>query len=98
MAGERRYHCNNCFSSFSVTVGTIFHRTRLPLSTWFDAMVLLRSSSFSSRDLAKRLGINKSSAWRIEMLLRRCTEDPRSRDLLNSLLLVLRAPNVGKEN
>ena len=26
-----RYHCNKCNTDFSVTVGTIFHRTRLPL-------------------------------------------------------------------
>ncbi len=24
-----RYHCNNCNTSFSVTVGTIFHQTHL---------------------------------------------------------------------
>ena len=29
---EKRHHCNNCNTTFSVTVGTIFHHTHLPLS------------------------------------------------------------------
>ena len=28
---ENRHHCNSCNTSFSVTVGTIFHHTHLPL-------------------------------------------------------------------
>ena len=30
-----RHHCYDCKTSFSVTVGTIFHRTHLPLQKWF---------------------------------------------------------------
>jgi len=32
---EQRHHCNNCNTSFSVTVGTIFHKTKLDLQKWF---------------------------------------------------------------
>ena len=32
---EQRYHCNNCNTSFSVTVNTIFHHTHLPLQKCF---------------------------------------------------------------
>ena len=28
---RKRHHCNNCRKSFSVTVNTIFHDTRIPL-------------------------------------------------------------------
>lgn len=35
---EKRHHCNNCNTSFSVTVGTIFHHTHLPLQKWFLAV------------------------------------------------------------
>ena len=38
---ERRHHCNNCNTSFSVTVGTIFHHTHLPLQKWFLAVCLI---------------------------------------------------------
>ena len=35
---EQRHHCNNCKTSFSVTVGTIFHHTHLPLQKWLLAV------------------------------------------------------------
>jgi len=35
MSNEARHHCNNCKTSFSVTVDTIFHHTHLPLQKWF---------------------------------------------------------------
>ena len=38
---EQRYHCNNCNTSFSITVGTIFHKTHLPLQKWFLATSLI---------------------------------------------------------
>jgi transposase-like protein len=37
----RRYHCYNCKTSFSVTVGTIFHNTKLDLQKWFLAISLI---------------------------------------------------------
>ena len=35
MPKENRYHCNNCNTSFSVMVGTIFENTKLDLQKWF---------------------------------------------------------------
>lgn len=61
---ERRYRCNNCFTSYSVTVGTLFHRTHVDLQIWFQAirLILNTSGSISIRQLAKELGINKNTA------------------------------------
>src|SRR4051812_45850915 len=39
IAMEKRYHCNNCNTTFSVTVGTIFHKTKMDLQKWFFAAV-----------------------------------------------------------
>jgi len=36
-----RHRCRECNTSFSVTIGTIFHRTRLPLQKWFLAIMLM---------------------------------------------------------
>lgn len=36
-----RHHCNDCSKSFSVTVNTIMHDTRLPLQKWFLAISLI---------------------------------------------------------
>lgn len=69
---ENRHHCNKCNRSFSVTVGTIFHHSHLPLQTWFLAisLVLNAKKGLSSRQLARDLQINVKTAWRITMKLR----------------------------
>jgi len=62
---ESRHHCNNCNTTFSVTVGTIFHHTRVDLQKWFKAILLILSSKkkISIRQLAEELDINKNTAW-----------------------------------
>jgi transposase-like protein len=60
-----RYKCAACKKLFSVTVGTIFHDSKLPLSTWFYALYLITShkKGISSLQLARDLGITQKSAW-----------------------------------
>lgn len=61
---ERRYHCNSCYTSYSVTVGTIFHKTHVDLEKWFLAIRLVMNSSggISVRQLASEVGVNKNTA------------------------------------
>jgi len=54
---KRRYHCNNCNTSFSVTVGTIFHRTHLPIQKWFLAIAIILNAK---KGLSARHRINES--------------------------------------
>ena len=72
MPKEARHHCNNCKTSFSVTVATIFHRTHLPLQKWLLAvsLVLNAKKGISSRQLARDIGVNKNTAWRMGMQIR----------------------------
>ena len=46
-------HCRRCQTEISVTAGTIFERTRIPLSTWFAAMWFVTSQ----KDGASALGL-----------------------------------------
>lgn len=73
MHRERRYHCNGCNTSFSVTVGTVFHKSPLDLWKWFLAITILsrRRGHVSSRELAQTLDINKNTAWSMAGRLRR---------------------------
>ena len=61
---EKRYHCNSCYTSFSVTVGTIFHKTHVSLDKWLLAIRLVINSSggISVRQLASEVGVNKNTA------------------------------------
>lgn len=68
-----RYHCNNCNTSFSVTVGTIFHKTHLDLQKWFLAvsLVLNAKKGYSARQLGRDIEVTKDTAWRMFMQIRK---------------------------
>lgn len=61
---EHRYRCNSCFTSYSVTVGTLFHRTRVGLHKWFRAILILHklNPDISARKLARELEIHRATA------------------------------------
>jgi transposase-like protein len=64
LKNEPRYQCNDCFTSYSVTVGTLFHKTHVDLEKWFVAIRLVLNSlgGISVRQLAKKIGVNKNTA------------------------------------
>ena len=74
---ETRYHCNNCYTSYSVTVGTLFHRTHIRMDKWFAAITYIRSKSLptSIRELAREVGISKKGA---SSILRRINNADRN--------------------
>lgn len=88
MPTERRHHCNTCKTSFSVTVGTIFHHTHLPLQKWFlaVALVLNAKKGLSARQLARDLEVNKNTGWRMAMQIRKAMEQRDQRDLLTGMI------------
>jgi transposase-like protein len=67
-----RYHCNDCKTHFSVTVGTIFHDTRLGLPKWFMLISLMVNSKQgkASKELERQLGITYKTAWLCAMRVR----------------------------
>lgn len=62
--GIHRYNCHDCFNSYSVTVGTLFHKTHVDLQKWFQAIHLVVSdpSNLGVRQLARVIGVNKNTA------------------------------------
>jgi len=69
---EQRHRCNRCKTSFSVTVNTIFHNSRVDLRKWVLAIVLyMGSEKVSAQHLARVLDVNKNTAWYIKERLRR---------------------------
>lgn len=85
---ENRYHCNKCKTSFSVTVGTIFHKTKMDLQKWFLAisLVLNAKKGLSARQLARDIEVTKDTAWRIMMQIRKAFVDDG--DLLEGIIEV----------
>lgn len=63
--------CNRCKHQVSLTAGTIFHGTKLPLVVWFQAIYHLSQSKggISSIELGRRLGVRQPSAWLLKRKL-----------------------------
>jgi transposase-like protein len=62
---RHQFHCESCNHQFSVTAGTIFHDTHLPLWKWFLCAYLLCEcrKGMSANQLKRTLGISYKTAW-----------------------------------
>jgi transposase-like protein len=67
LKGGKLYRCRSktCKKNFSVTVGTIFEKSKIPLSTWMGAMYLISAhkKGISSTQLCRDLGVTQKTAW-----------------------------------
>jgi transposase-like protein len=59
------HYCNECKGQFTATVGTIFERSKIPLTKWWLAAHLIGSSKkgISSHQLHRMLGLSYKSTW-----------------------------------
>lgn len=66
------FRCGPCKREFTVTVGTIFERSKVPLHKWFQAAHLLASSKkgISAHQLHRTLQVTYKTAWFMEHRLR----------------------------
>ena len=57
--------CSDCRKQFSVTVGTVFERSKIALNVWLMAVHLICSSkkAISSHQVHRMLGVTYKSAW-----------------------------------
>jgi transposase-like protein len=65
IVGKRQlYHCRACRTQTSLIAGTVFSKTLLPLTKWFQGMYLLTQSknSISGLELARQLGVRPDTA------------------------------------
>lgn len=74
------YQCNECREQFTVTVKTVFERSKIPLTKWLAALFLLVSSKkgISAHQIHRMLGITYKTAW---FMMHRLREAMRSGEL-----------------
>ena len=67
----------SCGYQFSVTAGTLFHDSHLPLRKWFLAIYLLAESKkgMSARQLGRTLGVTYKTAWYLAHRIRAAMGD-----------------------
>src|SRR5580693_5631775 len=83
VAGEKQSHrpgllyCNDCKGQFTVTVGTVFERSKIPLTKWWMATFLLCSSKkgISSHQISRTLGVTYKTAWFMTHRIREAMKD-----------------------
>jgi transposase-like protein len=64
-ARDGLYQCNACHEPFTVTVGTLYERSHIPLHKWLAATHLMMASKkgMSAMQIHRMLGISYKSAW-----------------------------------
>lgn len=64
-ADKGLWHCKPCRKKFTVTVGTVFERSHIPLSKWLAAFALMCSSKkgISAHQGHRMIGVTYKTAW-----------------------------------
>src|ERR1700730_3354138 len=59
------YYCAACNGQFTVTIGSVMERSKIPLSKWLFAMHLMGASKkgMSALQLQRMLGVTYKTAW-----------------------------------
>jgi transposase-like protein len=72
--------CNACLKNFTVTVGTLFERSKVPLNKWMLATYLLAASKkgMSAHQLHRTLGVTYKTAWFMMHRIREAMKDDGS--------------------
>jgi len=65
LESRKQFECASCSYQFSVTTGTIFNDTHLPLEKWFAATYLLceAKKGISACQIQRTLGMSYKTAW-----------------------------------
>src|ERR1051325_5255440 len=70
------FECKFCLYQFTVTAGTIFHDSHLPLHKWFLAIALMCESKkgISANQIKRTLGVQYRTAWYLCHRIRKAME------------------------
>jgi transposase-like protein len=71
------YKCRPCQKPFTVTVGTVFERSKIKLNVWVHAVDLYTASKkgFSAHQLHRTMGVTYKTAWFMAHRIREAMRD-----------------------
>lgn len=72
------FQCNSCRKTFTVTVGTLYERSKVPLHKWLFATHVLSASKkgMSAHQLHRMLGVTYKTAWFMAHRIREAMNEP----------------------
>lgn len=81
------YKCSFCKRQFSVTRGTIFEKSKMPLPKWFEIIYLMMTTKkgMSSCEIARKVGICQKTAWLCMQKLREVLQNEND-TILNGII------------
>ena len=90
MKAKRVHECRVCAYQGSVTAGTIFHKTRVPLRDWFWAIYRMSQGKkgISGVQLSKEIGVGYPTAWLMQHKIRKAMAEGEQGTRLRGLVEV----------
>ncbi|HEV2005885.1 MAG TPA: IS1595 family transposase [Candidatus Limnocylindrales bacterium] len=84
IAKRGQFDCDSCRYQFSVTAGTTFHDSHLPLWKWFLAVYVIGESKkgISANQLKRMLGVSYKTAWYLSHRVRAAMRDEAPEELV----------------
>ena len=84
------FECKQCHRQTSVTSGTIFHKSKVPLTKWFLAIYLVSNDKrgIAATTLGRDLGVSYPTAWLMLKKIRKAMEDRNSLYKLDGIVQV----------
>ena len=85
-----QFDCDSCRYQFSVTSGTIFHDSHLPLWKWLLAVYLMMESKkgISANQMKRTLKISYKTAWYLCHRIRKAIEELKDKPKLGGIVEV----------
>jgi transposase-like protein len=82
---HKMFQCRSCRHQTSLTAGTLFQSTKLPLTTWFLAIYLVSQAKtgLSALALKRYLGVRYPTAWLIQHKLMQAMSERETRYTLS---------------
>jgi hypothetical protein len=76
LPARRKFYCRTCKYHFSVTAGTVFHNSHLPVWKWFLTISVMLDSErgVPSNQLVQLLGGSYKTAWFVQHRVRAAIE------------------------
>jgi len=85
---RRLFKCRACRKQFTVTVGTIFESSHVPLNKWLAAFYILCSSKkgMSAHQLHRMIGVTYKTAWFMFHRIREAMKQPEFQSQMGGIV------------
>ena len=88
ISARRVWKCRDCRSQFSVTTGTIFHGSRVPLQTWVFVLfeMAANKNGIAAREIERKYGVAPKTAWLMTQKIREAMRNRAPHMMLGTIV------------